>query len=126
MNCDMNSIYSLLVVSIIAGFITSIITFFLHRGSWHKNIKKNPINFFNLFVTNIYQFNGTFLGVVSLSVSIAACIIIGNTLFIIFYCDSLIFAFCDVAKIFLAIVALRTVVLLVGYSFFYKENLIQD
>lgn len=122
----MNPIYSLLIVSIVAGFITSTIAFFLNRGRWHTKLKKNPIPFFNTYVTTIYQFNDKVLSAVSLSVSIAACIIIGNSLYITFYCDSLSFTFCDVAKIFLAITALRTTSILIGYSFFYDEKLIQE
>lgn len=122
----MNAIYSLLVASIVAGFITSTTAFFLHRASWHNKIKKSPINLLNLFVSNIYQFNNKFLGAVSLSVSIATSIILGNSLYIVFYCDSLTFAFCDVAKIFLAIVAIRVVILMVAYSIFYNQNLIQE
>lgn len=122
----MNAIYALLIISFTAGFITCTTSFFLFRGEWHSKLKKNPITFFNYFVTNIYQFNGIFLGAVSLSVSIAACIIIGNAIYILFYCDSLSLVFCDIAKIFLAIVALRIALLLVGYSFFYDKNLIQD
>lgn len=122
----MNAIYSLLITSMVAGFITSTIAFFLHRGSWYNKIKKNPIVFFNLFVSNIYQFNGKFLGAVSLSVSIAASIIIGNLLYIFFYCDSLVFVFSDTVKILFGIVAIRAAILLLGYSLFYDQNLIQD
>lgn len=122
----MNAIYSLLIISFVAGFITSTTSFFFHRATWHTKIKKNPLSLLNIFLSNIYQFNGKFLGVVSLSVSIATCIILGNSLYIIFYCDSLSFVFCDVAKIFLAIIALRVFILLFVYSFFYDQNLIQD
>lgn len=122
----MNPIHSLLIISIVAGFITSTISFFLIRGNWHTKLKKNQISCLNQIFTNIYQFNSKFLGAVSLSVSIAASIIIGNFLFIIFYCDSLSFVFCDVAKIFLAIIGIRIFSLLIVYSFFYDKNLIEN
>lgn len=122
----MNVIFSLIITFFLAGFVTSIIAFFLHRASWPNKIKKSSLSFLNLFVTNIYQFNGKFLGVVSLSVSIASSVILGNALFIAFYCDSLSSTYCDIAKIFLAIVFIRVIILLLFYSLFYDKNYIED
>lgn len=122
----MDIICSLLLISIVAGLITSIVAFFIHRTNWYQKIKKSPIYFLKLFVTNTYQFNDKLFGAVSLSVSIATSIILGNSFYIIFFCDSLSFEYCDIAKIFLAVVVFRVVLLFLLYSFFYDKNVIED
>lgn len=122
----MNAIYTLLVMSVVSGILTCIFAFILHRSKWHKTIKKSPFGLLNFFVTNVYQFNGRFLGAVSLSISIPAAVIICNILFIIFYCNSFLFEITEAMVVMVSAAFIRGLLLLIAYSFFYDENLLKD
>lgn len=89
----MNAIYWLLIISILSGFFTSMISYVIHKSGWHAVGRKCSLKIVNLFISNIYQFNGLFLNVVSLSVAIATSVIASNIIFINFYCDSIFLIF---------------------------------
>lgn len=122
----MNAIYSLLIISLVSGFITSIIAYLIHKSGWHAVIKKSPFKMVNLFISNIYQFNGALLNVVSLSVGIATSVIAGNIMYIIFYCDSLHFDIQSAVIVFLSITLFRTLFLICAYCFFYEEDILKN
>jgi uncharacterized membrane-anchored protein len=122
----MNAIYSLLIISIVSGFLTSMLAYFIHKSRWHVSRKKSPFKLINLFISNIYQFNGIFLNVVSISVAIATSVIAGNIMFIIFYCDSLVFDIGASFIVFVSVTLFRIVLLLITYSLFYEEEMLKN
>jgi hypothetical protein len=122
----MNAIYWLLIISILSGFFTSMISYYIHNSGWHAVKNKCSLKVVNLFISNIYQFNGIFLNVVSLSVAIATSVIVSNIIFIHFYCDSIFFDIEAAVVIFLSVTLFRALFLAVAYYFFYEEEMLKS
>lgn len=122
----MSAIYTLLVLSVFSGILTSVVAYIIHNSSWHLHSKKCPIEHVKLVLTNIYQFNGRLFAPVSLSISVATSIIFGNIIFIFFYCDKFTIGITDAAIIFLTITITRTIFLMIMYKYLYDIRILSD
>ncbi len=122
----MSAIYTLLVLSIFSGMVTSIVAYIIHNSRWHLKCKKSSFEFANLVLTNIYQFNGKLFSPVSVSISVATCIILGNIIFIVFYCDINTLGLIDALLIFSVITIVRTLFLFIVYKFLYNQKILSD
>lgn len=119
----MNAIYILLIVSLAAGITTSIIAFFIHKMKWHQRRNKSPFESMNLFVSNLYQFNDKLLSPLSVSMSIAFCMITINILYIFFLYSGELGLECALYMYLISSI-FRTAVLFTFYALFYDKRIV--
>lgn len=121
---EMNTIYTLLALSVVTGVVSSIINFFIHHSPLGRKPALSQIKPLKIFITNIYQFNKTFLGLVNLALSLCSSIILTNILFIFLYCGSLTLEFSDTIVLFGSVIAIRAIYSIFIYRYFFDEKLL--
>jgi hypothetical protein len=120
----MDAILYILLVGVVSGLTTSLISSFIHRMDWHKSIKKNNSGLYNIFISNLYQFNQGFLSVLSLSRELIINIILLNIMFLIYCSGNREFAAECLLYSFIIVCVIRTITFIVIYAKFFDEKLV--
>jgi len=120
----MDAILYILLVGVLSGLTTSLISSLIHRMDWHRNIKKNNSGLYNIFISNLYQFNRGALGALSISRELIINIIFLNIMFLIYCGTNREFGMECLLYSFLIVCFIRTVTFIVIYAKFFDENLV--
>ena len=120
----MDAILYILLVGVASGLTTSLISSLIHRMDWHRNIKKNNSGLYNIFISNLYQFNRGVLGALSISRELIINIIFLNIMFLIYCSANREFGMECLLYSFLIVCFIRTVTFIVIYAKFFDENLV--
>lgn len=120
----MDAILYILLVGVLSGLTTSLISSLIHRMDWHRNIKKNDSGLYNIFISNLYQFNRGVLGALSISRELIINIIFLNIMFLIYCSTNREFGVECLLYSFLIVCFIRTVTFIVIYAKFFDENLV--
>ena len=120
----MDAILYILLVGVLSGLTTSLISSLIHRMDWHRNIKKNNSILYNIFISNLYQFNRGVLGALSISRELIINIIFLNIMFLIYCSTNREFGVECLLYSFLIVCIIRTVTFIIIYAKFFDENLV--
>lgn len=120
----MDAILYILLVGVLSGITTSFLSSLIHRMEWHSHLKKSEGGVYNIFISNLYQFNRSFFGALSLSRELIVNIIFLNIMFIIYCKGRSEFGIDCLLYSYLIVCTIRTITFLVIYAKFYDEKLV--
>jgi hypothetical protein len=112
-------------VGLLSAVCTSIIASIMHKMSWHKTMVKSKFKCLNLCLSNFYQFNDRFYNAFPFFRELMINSLIITLYFKVLICrPNPLAAYCIVG-VLLLVFFLRTISLLIVYTFFYDEELVK-